>query len=210
MDNISRSERTRKLVLEAALAVISRDGPNRLTLEAIAKEAGVSKGGLLHQFPNKIAVMRALLERQVAFFNDVRDKYIAEAKENSAYPELAAHIATLRETSLQPHSIAVAFLGALIEDPQLLRVSRDTDSARNDGIRAEANDPDLAMLRKFAANGLALSHIFGLSETSKEESMRLFDRLLDDSQWVRSEKAPAIPKAKPLAKNNKPTKRRES
>ena len=37
MDNASRSERTRKAVLQAALTIIARDGPARLTLDAIAR-----------------------------------------------------------------------------------------------------------------------------------------------------------------------------
>jgi AcrR family transcriptional regulator len=65
MDNTSRSERTRNLVIEAARVIIARDGPQRLTLDAIAREAGISKGGLMHQFGNKTAVIRALLENQI-------------------------------------------------------------------------------------------------------------------------------------------------
>ena len=46
MDNPSRSEKTRNAVIQAALAIIARDGPGRLTLDAIARESGISKGGL--------------------------------------------------------------------------------------------------------------------------------------------------------------------
>jgi hypothetical protein len=60
------------------------------------------------------------------------------------------------------------------------RASTEADLA---GIRAEAADPDLAVLRWAAARGLALSAMFGISTFSEEENRRLFDRLADDRQW---------------------------
>ena len=41
---------TRKRLLDAAAAVVRRDGAGALTLDAVAAEAGVSKGGLLYHF----------------------------------------------------------------------------------------------------------------------------------------------------------------
>lgn len=43
MDNASRSERSRNVALDAALVIIARDGPGRLTLDAIARESGLPK-----------------------------------------------------------------------------------------------------------------------------------------------------------------------
>ncbi len=40
-------------MLDAAEVVVVRQGIANLTLEAVAAEAGLSKGGLLHHFPNK-------------------------------------------------------------------------------------------------------------------------------------------------------------
>ena len=41
---------TRRRLLDAATAVVRRDGARALTLDAVAAEAGVSKGGLLYHF----------------------------------------------------------------------------------------------------------------------------------------------------------------
>ena len=40
----------RARLLDAAVAVVRRDGAQALTLDAVAAEAGVSKGGLLYHF----------------------------------------------------------------------------------------------------------------------------------------------------------------
>jgi AcrR family transcriptional regulator len=197
MDNPSRSERTRKAALQAALTIIARDGPGRLTLDAIAKEAGISKGGLMHQFPSKQAVLKALLEQQVEYFEKFHARRMTDAK--TEHPELAAQIATFREAAMQPHSIASAFLGAVAEEPSLLSISRERDAERIAALKAEAGDSDLALLRRSAAEGLALSSIFGLSAMSRQDQMRLFDRLMDDAQWTAVAKGAKRPALAPKA-----------
>jgi AcrR family transcriptional regulator len=53
----------RDRLIDAAEAVIVRDGVANLTLDAVAREAGVSKGGLLYHFPSKSALTMAIVER---------------------------------------------------------------------------------------------------------------------------------------------------
>ena len=57
-----KSETTRARIRVAAAKVIERDGAGRLTLEKMASEAGVSKGGLLYHYPSKDALLQGLLE----------------------------------------------------------------------------------------------------------------------------------------------------
>jgi AcrR family transcriptional regulator len=52
---------TRQRLLEATLRVMHTQGAAALTLDQVAKEAGVSKGGLLHHFPSKDALIEAML-----------------------------------------------------------------------------------------------------------------------------------------------------
>jgi hypothetical protein len=40
-------------ILDAAERVVLRDGVTHLTLDAVAAETGISKGGLLYHFPSK-------------------------------------------------------------------------------------------------------------------------------------------------------------
>ncbi len=53
-------------LLEAAAMIAGRDGIAALSLNAVASKAGVSKGGLLHHFPNKQALIFALFHRLLA------------------------------------------------------------------------------------------------------------------------------------------------
>ena len=59
-------DQARSDILEAAIRVVTRDGATGFSIEAVAKEAGISKGGLLHHFPTKDALFTGLVE----FFSD--------------------------------------------------------------------------------------------------------------------------------------------
>jgi AcrR family transcriptional regulator len=58
---------TRRRLLDAAAAVVRRDGARALTLDAVAAEAGVSKGGLLYHFATKEALETSIIDRLHAF-----------------------------------------------------------------------------------------------------------------------------------------------
>jgi AcrR family transcriptional regulator len=57
------TQNVRDLLLDAAEAVVVRDGIANLALEAVASQAGMSKGGLLHHFPNKDRLVEAMVQR---------------------------------------------------------------------------------------------------------------------------------------------------
>ena len=56
-----KSELTRTRIRVAAAKVIERDGAGHLTLEKVAAEADLSKGGLLYHYPSKDALLQGLL-----------------------------------------------------------------------------------------------------------------------------------------------------
>jgi AcrR family transcriptional regulator len=201
MDNATRSERSRNAALEAAIAIIARDGPGRLTLDAIARESGLSKGGVMHQFRTKEAVLKALLERQMAHFEEFSTEFMAKVSGTSANPNLATQLATIREAATSPNSAALALVAAMVENPRLMALPREREMERMAAIREEAADPDLAMLRWAGAMGLLLSSLFGMSPLSKDEHGRLFARLVDDAQWASLEQPAATRTAKSVTKS---------
>lgn len=180
MDNSSRSERTRNAVLEAAITIIVRDGPNRLTLDAIAQESGISKGGLMHQFRSKEAVLKALLERQAEHSGKFSAEYRERLGKDVAHPELATQIATVQDAMNMKHSVAAAILGVLMRDPGMLLPQLQKTA---EAIKAETPDPDLALLRWLAARGMVFTALMDQCPLTDEDRERLFARLLDDSQW---------------------------
>lgn len=60
---MSRPPHARESVLDAFEAILIEDGERSATMDATARAAGVSKGGLLYHFGSKDALERGVLER---------------------------------------------------------------------------------------------------------------------------------------------------
>ncbi|GAA4763738.1 TetR/AcrR family transcriptional regulator [Microbacterium gilvum] len=60
---MSRPPRARDKVLDAFEAILIEDGARAATLDAVARRAGVSKGGLLYHFGSRDALDTGLLDR---------------------------------------------------------------------------------------------------------------------------------------------------
>lgn len=54
--------RVRQQVLDVAARISGERGMTHLTLDAVARAAGITKGGLLHHFPNKQALLEGLCD----------------------------------------------------------------------------------------------------------------------------------------------------
>ena len=56
---------SRDRILDAAAQLVGEVGSGRLTLDAVAERAGLSKGGLLYNFPSKEALLTGMIERMI-------------------------------------------------------------------------------------------------------------------------------------------------
>ncbi|WP_029144409.1 TetR/AcrR family transcriptional regulator [Microbacterium luticocti] len=71
---MSRPPRARESVLDAFEQILIADGERGATMDATARAAGVSKGGLLYHFASKDALEAGLIER----LNTLVDEDVAE------------------------------------------------------------------------------------------------------------------------------------
>src|SRR3954471_17885396 len=100
--------RTRDNLLDAAAKVVHRDGAQALTLDAVAAEAEVSKGGLLYHFKSKNDLVEAMVERWMKEFR----QEIAEADPHFVRGYVKASVPAGKEE--------LGMLAALVADPSLL------------------------------------------------------------------------------------------
>lgn len=160
----------RAQLLDAAIDVIRRDGARALTLDAVAAEAGVSKGGLLYHFASKRALVDGLLERWL-------DDFEAEF---GAGRIAVAYVRACDLAGAGPQKTASEFglLAALIEEPHVLEVVRDRYAAWMERMLADAADPDDAWLVRLAADGLWYSDLLGVAAPTGDDRRRLIERLV--------------------------------
>ena len=65
-----KKEIDKEKVLDAAESLILESGGRLFTLDAVAERAGISKGGLVYTFSSKDGLIHAVLEREVARFQE--------------------------------------------------------------------------------------------------------------------------------------------
>jgi AcrR family transcriptional regulator len=66
-----RSRNTVDVIVEAAARILTREGADALSTNRIAEVAGVSVGSLYQYFPNREAIVAALIERQFGIVRTV-------------------------------------------------------------------------------------------------------------------------------------------
>ncbi len=86
----TKSENTRHAILDAAIRCFYEFGYNNTTTEKIAKEAGVSRGAMLHHFPSRAQLIKAsvrhLNEQRIELYRR-EESVIQEGAEHSRVEE---------------------------------------------------------------------------------------------------------------------------
>lgn len=82
---MSRPPRARESVLDAFEAILIDEGERAATMDATARAAGVSKGGLLYHFASKDALESGVIERLAALVTDDITRMMLAAEGQIAY-----------------------------------------------------------------------------------------------------------------------------
>jgi AcrR family transcriptional regulator len=169
-------ENARERIIAAAIAVADELGAGRLSLEAIARRAGVSKGGLLYHFPKKDALMRALVEHHLAGV----EAATRAAESDCRWPNAVARafLETYREKCLGQPTRPSGVLAALAENPHLLDPVREHHDRVVERMRASALDLDISLIAFLAVEGLKALDLFEADPLTAEEREQVLDSLL--------------------------------
>ena len=104
----ARSKATVDTILEATTRILKKQGFDALSTNAVASQAGVSIGSLYQYFPNKEALVRALIDRHM---DEMNAAIFAELKRVAEMPMAQAARAVV-ELTIRAHAV----------DPELHRV----------------------------------------------------------------------------------------
>ncbi|MHA6287252.1 TetR/AcrR family transcriptional regulator [Maricaulis sp. CAU 1757] len=172
---------TRDLILDAAEAVVEREGAGRLTIDGVAAESGISKGGVLYHFPNKLALLKAMVERLVSSVS--ADIAAAEAAAlDAGAPVLPAVVRTLLERFDEASSVPHALLAASAEQPDLLDPVCTMMTTIFERIADATPDPIQARIVLLALDGLKLSSLLGLNHIDENRLPAVCGRLVEMSE----------------------------
>jgi AcrR family transcriptional regulator len=163
----------RTRILDAAELIVRRAGVAALTLEAAAREAGVSKGGLLYHFGSKETLLAGLLQRLAAFVVADFEAGIAAQPPGPgqvarAMLEWAVGIPQA-EMEERCDRAAAVFLAAFHHDPALLDPMRRVIAEMRLRVAADGLPEGHGTAIMAAGDGLFMARIFGLYTLSAKE-----------------------------------------
>ncbi|OAA28824.1 transcriptional regulator [Frankia sp. EI5c] len=184
---------TRKRLLDAAWRVLTRHGDQPLSLDAVAREAAVSKGGLLHHFPTRAALIDALYERWNDDFNAAATGRALADSRPGRWARAYLDVGSERAGPPAETTAELGFLAAVIADPERLRRLRERYETWQDRIVQDHLDPVAATLVRVAADGLWLADLLGLAPPVGELRGQLLAMLRDLATPGGSGTDPAAP-----------------
>lgn len=167
---------SREAILDAAEAVVAEQGAARLTLDAVAERAGVSKGGLIYNFPSKEALLEAMVSRLLEEFEEQRAAVSARLS-GEKNRELKAFLSATLEAHGRDPRISMAILAASANAPKLLDPVREQVCSKFREIAAACSDFERAAIVSFAADGLWLQEILQMSPLTAEQREKVVAEL---------------------------------
>jgi AcrR family transcriptional regulator len=170
-----RRPSSREAILDAAEQLAGEVGANHMTLDAVAARAGISKGGLLYNFPSKDGLLKAMIER---FVSRIRAGGLEGKTASAIVRSLNANRLESRKAVQQGKGAGM--IAAIAERPELLDPIRDHHRDLWSKMRANP-DRERALIAWLAIEGLLFMELFGTSPLSLQERARLVaevDKLL--------------------------------
>jgi AcrR family transcriptional regulator len=171
---------TRRNVLAAAAEIVATEGAAKLTLDAVAERALLSKGGILHHFATKDSLIAAMIEDVVAQF----EADLARHMQGESGPGSFAR-AFLR-ACLDPDGaltrtlkVSAGIFAAVAINSQLLAPLRRRYDEWRRRLEDDGIDPAIAELVRSAADGLWLGNVLELGVASASMRQRVFAKLIE-------------------------------
>ena len=169
---------TNSQIIQAALSVAAEKGAGKVTLDAVAKAAGVSKGGLIYHFPSKEALISAMVQQLIEEAECQRS--LQERTESST---LAAVLQTRAHFTRQiAGNTAMAILAAAAEQPALLQPVQQHNKDVMQQIQAEHGNSLQATLLLLASEALIYHDLLNLSPFTAAERSALEQQLVQQAR----------------------------
>jgi AcrR family transcriptional regulator len=177
-------EETRSEILDAALTLLGRDGPDAFSASALAREANVSKATIFHHFASVDDILLAAFDWRQSLELDARQSSSARAYLDGLGEQF------LRAAQKDPAMLkaqAVFFTRAIFDDEMNARLSEGTGGMHRrivEALRARfpanvetAEIEAMARLAEIALDGLMINLVMRADE--REQLQRAWTLLVD-------------------------------
>lgn len=170
---------TREKLLQAAAQIVIDSGNTQFTLERVAQEAQVSKGGLLHHFPTKLELLSGLMTQLTQIF-EVR---LQAALELEPKRKRGCFARAYIHASFQPESdeleLTNALANVIVHFPELIDQLRQEFAFIEKQFAKDGLSEARATLIRLACDGLWFSELLGIEKVEEPQRSSLLKELLE-------------------------------
>ncbi|TGQ67461.1 TetR/AcrR family transcriptional regulator [Mesorhizobium sp. M00.F.Ca.ET.186.01.1.1] len=172
----ARRKNSREKILAAAADVARESGPGSLSLDAVASRAGVSKGGLLYNFPTKAKLMQGLVEGYLHDFEQALEAANGNDKDKNP---LAVYIQLSANDCEEKQPSASWIFSAIAEDPDFMTPIKTFKQQLFERLKGETPDLKSLLVCYLAIEGMRSMNLFEFDVLSKDERQLLVSSLLE-------------------------------
>ncbi|MFJ7935804.1 TetR/AcrR family transcriptional regulator [Sporosarcina sp. NPDC096371] len=172
----SKAEKKRQHILRSATEFILENDYHALTLDAVAKQAGISKGGLLYHFSNKEALLKGVAHH---IFEQFTLTFEEQAKKDPI--EKGKWCRALIEASkwdLEHNAeLNVGILAASMLNPDIAEDISESYQYMQTKVEQDHIDPVTATIIRLAIDGLYYSELFHLAPLAEKLREQVIEQL---------------------------------
>ncbi|NEW05483.1 TetR/AcrR family transcriptional regulator [Paenibacillus sp. SYP-B3998] len=168
----------RQIILEAATKFVLSQGAAQLTLDAVAKEAEISKGGLFYHFATKEILIKAMVVQAREHMTDSIQKFYDQDNEPKGR-WTRAYLRWAQEDLERNKELYSALLIAMVTNPGLLNPVELFFQQLYEKVEVDQLDPVLANVICLAADGLWYADMFNFNPLREEMRTKVIGRLIE-------------------------------
>lgn len=147
-------------LLDVAEELVRARGGHALTIGALAKAAGISKGGVQYSFSSRDDLIRSLIDRWTTRFNEALDDKATQCPVDF----VRSYIAAMRNSQQAMNAKIAGLMISYLENPENLKETRDWYRSIFERLAGTSTNAQAARVAFLAAEGLFLLRINGIDQ----------------------------------------------
>ena len=174
----SKADQSKAKILAAALVVMDRLGARALTLDKVALEAGVSKGGLTHHFKSKHDLFLGLVDHVIASMEGKLQECLSQEPEGTPGRFTRAYMRANLDCIQSGEAESMrGLVEMLLAEPRLVLDRRDHLRHIHGQIERDGLPATEAMALAAASDGCWMNVILGFYEPNDPQIAAVHEHL---------------------------------
>ncbi len=164
-------------LLDLAEEIVRTQGAAALTIDALAKAAGITKGGIQYTFASKAALIDALCERWMQSYDTLFAGLLAA--DPSPVDVIHAHVGATFTDNDPAQAKAASLMTGLLQSPEFMAATRDWYKERTAGLDLTTAEGKRARLAFLATEGAFCLRYFGFLDIDQKEWAAIYGDIQD-------------------------------